>query len=158
MLRIVDFWSRQRAEAFLFTARHAVVSITDPGQKPADIAGTSTLLRLSFFDLVEDLGHPDFPPEKLFVPQKARALRQFIAGVQQAPLVDTCIVHCEAGVSRSAAVALVVEALTGAAFPTRDRAMLANTLVLQVCETEMGLQIAVPPLPEQSGGPFFGNS
>lgn len=158
MLQTVDFWPRLRAEAFPFTARHAVVSITDPGQTPANIVGTSTLLRLSFFDLVEDIGHPDFPPEKLFVPQKARALREFIAAVQQASRIDTCIVHCEAGVSRSAAVALVVEALTGAAFPTRARAGLANALVLQVCEMEMGLQITLPPLPESSGGSFFGRS
>ena len=158
MLKSVDFWSRLRAEAFAFTARHAVISITDPGQEPARIAGTATLLRLSFFDLTEDIGHPDFPPEKLFVPQKAQALRRFIDDVQRARDIDTCIVHCEAGISRSAAVALALEAFTGAAFPTRAKASLANTLVVQVCQAELGTRITVPPHRNPSSSSFFGNS
>jgi predicted protein tyrosine phosphatase len=58
------------------------------------------------------------------------------------------LTHCEAGVSRSAAIALFAEALTGATLRRHEQACLANRHVLAVlCRLRRPLYVDVPPAP-----------
>ena len=153
MMATIVFWPRRQAEDFRFSEREAVISITDPGQAPAVLTGATHVLRLSFFDLVEPIDtDPRFGPESLFGARHAQALQQFVQGLEAAGCVRTLVVHCEAGVSRSAAVALCVATLTGYAFPNLARTAYANRHVVQVCAEEWGIAITPPaPVATKSG-------
>lgn len=153
MIESVDFWPRHQAEAARFSARQAVISVTDPGQAPAMLAGAVDVLRLSFYDLPAPVaGDARVYPENLFGEKHAQALRQFVDHLHGLAEQRMLVVHCEAGVSRSAAVALCVAALTGCAFPNRARAAYANTHVVQVCAEAWDLTITPPaPVATESG-------
>lgn len=88
---------------------HIIVSITTPGDPdyPAKIKtnhATLGLLRLTFHDLDRiPPGHEEFVVEaELFQPSQAR---QILAMVKEHPTAQRLIVHCDAGLSRSPAVA-----------------------------------------------------
>lgn len=152
MIESVDFWPRVAAESFLFTPLHAVISITCPNQAPARIGGSGDLLRLSFYDLTEDPEHPDFPPSTLFTEEQAQLLHSFLRRLHDARENYQLVVHCEAGVSRSAAVALVAEAYSRCAFPTRSKASAANARILEMCGDLLGFPIAAPAHKKSPGG------
>lgn len=153
MISSVTFWPRWRAERERFTAQQAVISITDPGQAPARIEGDSAVLRLSFYDLTEAATvDARFGPETLFDAERAARLAAFVGELNDAPESVDVTVHCEAGVSRSSAVALFVEAASKCDFATRETADLANPMVLSVMSKLSGLEITAPPPFTPAGG------
>jgi predicted protein tyrosine phosphatase len=91
------------AAEFTLDTPWATISITDPGSPPAKLhedGGCQDVLRLEFWDLDRPaLGYKD----NLFTPEDARQIIRFAK--KWAPKVDTIMTHCEAGISRSAAVA-----------------------------------------------------
>ena len=150
MIKTVGFIPRYVAENITFDNSFALVSITDIGQIPATIHSLSqeNLLRLEFIDL-----HSIEMPEdksKVFNHEKAQILYGFIHTLHARHEELKLLVHCEAGVSRSAAVALFVQAYTECDFPRRHTADLANRLVVSIMQEIAGIKIEIPASPEYS--------
>ena len=103
--------SQKDAERYCETntgSRLAVVSITDPGQPLADIREgglVTAVFRMSFYDLEVDMksnGH-------LYPCAREKDLEGLRAYIDSLSDVDILLVHCAAGISRSAAVGAAIE-------------------------------------------------
>ncbi|MCU0659883.1 MAG: hypothetical protein MUF64_32840 [Polyangiaceae bacterium] len=104
-------FSRGAIEAIQpFEVPHVIVSITSAPEDQARLPvndRTQAVLRLSF----ADRDRPSFPGERLFEADDARAVWGLF---QKHRGVDTLVVHCDAGLCRSPAVAAAVSrAFTG---------------------------------------------
>ncbi len=120
MIKMVKFVSQLHMENLEAPCLNtAVISITAPGDHPARIKeGFNSVLRLQFDDLYEEIIHeaigaiPDANPDgyvlwhNLRLPDAnhAKAILEFLDTLT----CERLIVHCHAGVSRSAAVAQFV--------------------------------------------------
>ncbi|MCK6412947.1 MAG: hypothetical protein L6Q55_11065 [Azonexus sp.] len=131
----VFYTSRQLAESLAGSPYMAVISITDPTTPEARLDPLFRhVLRLSFFDSVPaDEFIPALPG--LFDFEMARRIRDFIAEIDAAPFEMSVMVHCEYGVSRSAAVALFVAAYSGAPLEAREFTYEANPWVIERLQT-----------------------
>ena len=141
----VQFASRELAESLSGNSRTAVISITDPGSPEAKLNPRfRAVLRLSFFDAIPaDEYMPPLPG--LFNREMAQRIDNFVSGVQARPFEISMMVHCEYGVSRSAAVALFVEAVSGAPLEAREFTYEANPWVLdQLLTLRPALSIEIP--------------
>jgi predicted protein tyrosine phosphatase len=142
----IDFVSREAAEANIFHPDTAVISITDPGMRPASlIARSSPVLRISFFDAIPG---DDFIPmafDGCFDHKHAKQIVDFVHELHMSPSSFKVIVHCEQGVSRSAAVALFIEAYTKTSLTNRWRAVQANVWVIeQLTQAVPGIDFGIP--------------
>jgi predicted protein tyrosine phosphatase len=113
---ILEHLSREKAEAYRDEHRlYAMISITDPDYPEANLQNDPNcvaVLRLAFHDFSEGPEEllrlaPDeidhfVPPE----PHHAREIVRFYRAV--APQIQKLVIHCEAGVSRSAAVGAAI--------------------------------------------------
>lgn len=126
----VFYTSRKLAESLEGNPYMAVISITDPTTPEARLDPLfKHVLRLSFFDAVPaDEFQPPLPG--LFSRAMATQISDFVREIQEAPFALSVMVHCEYGVSRSAAVALFVEAYTGAPLAAREFTYEANPWVV----------------------------
>jgi predicted protein tyrosine phosphatase len=143
----VFFASRELAESLAGNPYMAVISITDPGTPDAKLDPLfHHVLRLSFYDAVPaDEYLP--APHGLFDRLMARRIGEFVEELKSAPFEISVMVHCEYGISRSAAVALFVEAASGAPLTAREFAGEANEWVIdRFCQLYPQLQIDIPPL------------
>jgi predicted protein tyrosine phosphatase len=141
----VFFASRELAESLAGNPYMAVISITDPGTPEARLDPQfQHLLRLSFYDAIPaDEYMPPLPG--LFDRNHAKRIDSFVSKLHRAPFEISVMVHCEYGISRSAAVALFIEALTGAPLNAREFTYEANPWVLaQLLLLHPGLQVDVP--------------
>lgn len=126
MIQSVDFVSKSDAQRLVPSDEIAVISITGLLGIPPSLQGFYRVLPLEFEDLRQ-------AGEKWsFNRTHAAAIIAFVKELHGSPKAIDLIVHCKAGVSRSAAVALYVADKTGCAFTRRDMADGANRLVLQV--------------------------
>jgi predicted protein tyrosine phosphatase len=144
-IKHVFFASRELAESLAGNPYMAVISITDPGTPEARLDPLfQHVLRLSFYDAIPaDEYMP--PPPGLFDRHVAERIDTFVGGLHNAPFEISVMVHCEYGISRSAAVALFVEALTGAPLNAREFTYEANPWVLdQLLLRHPKLQVDVP--------------
>ena len=142
MIRSVDFVSQ--AEAELLPGRSlqpsvAVISISTPGTWEPILADFEHVLRLHFHD-VDD--HSD--PWVFFDRAHAKSVIDFVAMLQAKDEPVDVVVHCKAGISRSAAVALFVESVSQCVFPRRRFAGFANRLVTRTLEAASGKAVPVP--------------
>jgi predicted protein tyrosine phosphatase len=146
----VCFTSRLRAEALVANAHTAVISITDPGSPEATLAaGFKAVLRLAFFDAVPADEYLPAPMPGLFNHMMARQIGAFISEQHTASDNIAVVVHCEYGVSRSAAVALFVEAYSSAPLIAREFAYDANHWVVdQLSRQYSDLYIEIPSVTE----------
>jgi predicted protein tyrosine phosphatase len=99
MLELIFSTSRAGAEAFAWREPFAAISITDPGSRPVALAQPTLVARcdLQFWDVV------DGPEGEIFDAAMARRALEFVErGCGGATLL---LVHCEAGISRSTAMA-----------------------------------------------------
>lgn len=140
----VFYTSRKLAESLTGNPYMAVISITDPSTPIARLDPLFRhVLRLSFFDAVPaDEYMPPLPG--LFDRTMARRVGEFVAEIHSAPFAMSVMVHCEYGVSRSAAVALFVEAYSGAPLQAREFTYEANPWVvasLQALHPDLALEI-----------------
>lgn len=141
----VHYASRELAESLDGNPYMAVISITDPGTPEARLDPLfHHVLRLSFFDAVPaDPFTPALPG--LFDRRLAQRIDRFVGELHAAPFEISVMVHCEYGVSRSAAVALFVEAFSGAPLEAREFAHAANPwLIDQLAALHPELQIDIP--------------
>lgn len=103
--------SREQAEAATPSANWAVISIHDYYQDPANLKdGWQAVLQVGFYD--EDLAIPGL---ESFSSEQADTVVSFIERV--APTVDGILVHCNYGISRSAAMAKYIALSYGLWFP-----------------------------------------
>jgi predicted protein tyrosine phosphatase len=132
--RRVQFFPRQVIEGMPHgDPRTALISITDPGDPARLPEGWAAVLRLEFDDvappfpvLIRDGNHHrDIAP---FDASMAAQVLEFVGAVPQD--VNRVIVHCNAGISRSAAVARFLADYYG--YRLHDKAEWANRHVLSV--------------------------
>ena len=141
----IQYTSRKLAEQLRGSPYMAVISITDPTTPEAKLDPLFRhVLRLSFYDAVPaDEFMPACPG--LFDHHMAAQISTFIGELHAAPFDISLMVHCEYGISRSAAVALFAEALTGAPLEAREFTYEANQWVIDLLETHRkGLSINIP--------------
>jgi len=144
-INYVRYTSRKLAESLEGNPYMAVISITDPTTPEARLNPLFRhVLRLSFFDAVPaDEFQPPLPG--LFSREMARQIDDFVGEIQAAPFEMSVMVHCEYGVSRSAAVALFVEAASGAPLEAREFTYEANPWVVDTLLAQHpGLNIDIP--------------
>lgn len=147
-IRQVSFTSRQHAETIQGAPTAAVISITDPGTPPAKLKGHfKDILRLAFYDAVPAEEFLPAPMPGLFDHRMARKVTQFVEQMNKAAEDVSIIVHCEFGVSRSAAVALFTSAYAGAPLKAREYAYDANQWVVDRLLLENpGIQVDIPEM------------
>ena len=110
--------SAEKASSLIRTP-HAIISITDPDKNFADFGPNENrvdILSLQFYDL-EDIRDEMSPQDGavyaemfgsgLFSDQQAFQIVEFVERIKDK--VNGFLIHCEAGVSRSAAVAAAIE-------------------------------------------------
>lgn len=143
----VQFTSRELAESLVGSPYMAVISITDPGTPEARLDPMFRhVLRLSFFDAVPADEFLPAPIPGMFDHIMARQISDFVAELQAAPFAMSVMVHCEYGVSRSAAVALFVEAYSKAPLMAREFTYEANLWVIDRLQLlHPTLDISIPP-------------
>ena len=146
----VHFASRELAESLAGNPEMAVISITDPTTPEAKLSPIFPhVLRLAFFDAVPADEYLPAPMPGLFDHHMAKEISRFVQALIEAPLRYSVLVHCEYGVSRSAAIALFVEAVSGAPLSARDFTYEANHWVidtLQQLHPELDIDIPMPTL------------
>ncbi|MDP3512502.1 MAG: hypothetical protein Q8S20_07115 [Sulfuritalea sp.] len=118
MIRSVDFISRLKAETLPARNDLAVISITEPEADPAALAlHEDVILRLVFHDV--DPGGETDTRWTLFDPSHAEQVLCFVRRLRADPHDIDLMIHCRAGISRSAALALFVAADTGCDLSTK---------------------------------------
>jgi predicted protein tyrosine phosphatase len=144
----VYFASRELAESLIGKPSMAIISITDPGSPPANLhAQFEHILRLAFYDAVPADEYLPAPMPGMFDYRMARQISTFVQDLHNAPDPISVLVHCEYGVSRSAAVALFVEAYSGAPLISREFSGEANQWVVnQLSQLRPELDIDIPPV------------
>lgn len=146
MIKTLGFFPRFVAEETQFDNTYAVISITDPDQEDAKIQGTSHILRLRFLDITDE----DITPEYnhfLFSEKHAQEALNFVKQFHDQN-IDKLFIHCEAGVSRSAAVALSLYTELDCNFNQLEQADFANTFVVQTFQKFITKPIIIPPHPK----------
>src|SRR5574343_1562110 len=143
----IRYTSRQQAEQLRGSPFAAVVSITDPGSPEAKLDPLFRhVIRLSFFDAIPAADYLPAPIPGLFDYRMAGEISSIIEKLHTTTVDHALIVHCEYGVSRSAAVALFAAALTGAPLAAHEFTYAANQWVLdQFQEHHPYLDIPLPP-------------
>lgn len=100
---------------FLVRSSYALVSITDPGAELARVprvVGCRAVLRLAFHDATPGAGAMEMAADvEVMRPEHARAIAEF--AVKHRADVGAFVVHCEAGMSRSPAVAAAIAEYLG---------------------------------------------
>jgi len=143
MIRSVDFISRLKAESLPARNDLAVISITEPEADPAVIScDEDRILRLVFHDV--DPGSETETCWTLFDTAHAEQVLGFVRRVHVDPQEFDLVIHCRAGISRSAALALFAAADTGCDFPRKPFAGLANKHMLTTLENMTGLSLPRP--------------
>lgn len=136
-LRMIISTSRDSAEAFVCADPFAVVSIADPDTLPARLLQTSLIARcnLQFWDLLEDVG-----TGQTFNSAMARRILKFVR--DDCAGATVLLVHCEAGISRSTAVAKALGRVLGVEVRHQDASPCnPNSLVMRLVLTEAGVAV-----------------
>jgi predicted protein tyrosine phosphatase len=136
VLELIFSASRAGAEAFTSKQPFAVVSITDPGSRPASLRQRNVVARcnLEFWDLYEP-----GDGRAVFDTTMARRVLDFVA--RDCAHATLLLVHCEAGISRSTGVANALGRVTGIEVRHQHLLMLnPNPLVERILEEEARLR------------------
>lgn len=107
----IEIRSKIAAEEFTCDAPWAAISISSDATRYANLneANRIGLLQLTFADLsFRSLAYPEMS-EMLFNQSVGRQILDFVDNVQSQ--IEVLLIHCEAGISRSAAVAAAVDKL-----------------------------------------------
>jgi predicted protein tyrosine phosphatase len=113
---LLEHLSRERAEAYRDRRPYAMISLTDPGAALArlqDDPNRLGLLTLQFHDIShtpEEFASLVRRPERdHYILPTADHARQIVRFVREmAPRVEKIVIHCEAGISRSAGVGAAI--------------------------------------------------
>jgi hypothetical protein len=147
MLQRVAFVSVYQARKLAGRSDTAVISIHDRHFSPALRAGFADVLTLEFDDHDDDRDGRDALADK-FTPEQAARLRAWVTRIREEDRARGLLVHCNAGISRSAAVAWWVHREFEVPLCTRFPAHHLNRHVLRL----LNPGIAPPPLPDGAPG------
>ena len=129
MIRSLEYLSLDEALAFVPQGPTVAISILSPGRLAADLhPRIDPVLRLHFEDTTGKEG--ETPGPGVFNPDQARQVMEFVR--HHRDKADPChlLVHCEAGISRSAAIA--VFAASECSIPLTGQFAFLNPWVLSV--------------------------
>lgn len=148
-LKNVVFTGRDQAEASIGWPHWAVISIT--AEQPAALKeGWHSILRLEFDD-IDVVGDFDTPkPYILFNDTHANRIIEFAEAVSESHKVEGILVHCQAGISRSAAVAKWISEKYQ--LPFAESYALYNKHVYRVLREEMLRRRLDESAQEEEGG------
>lgn len=151
MIKSIDFWPRLKAENFKFSEGHVVISISDPGQRPPAIYNPLNTLRLEFYDVKDDIESLKFA-NGMFKEDHANAIIKLLDQYKDSPEEVDLVVHCEAGICRSAAVALFAHYYTKAPFKTLSKTSHANEYIVGLLSNIGGVDAIIPEPVISKGG------
>lgn len=151
MIKSIQYWPRIAAEIYRFSSDDIVISITDPKQKLPSINHPGDILRLAFYDLPEAIGDSRYD-SGLFTENHAKDIISFLDKHQQSNEEKHLIVHCEAGVCRSASVALFAHYYTKAQFDNIATTYAGNILVANILSNVSGIDVVIPEPIISKGG------
>ena len=93
------------AEAVVPPPKCGIISIKTPTMSEATLhEGWAAVLRLSFFD-ADDVKGENVLPGTVFDPEAARAILDYVEANAE---LEELVIHCDLGISRSAAVAILL--------------------------------------------------
>ena len=105
MIHSLQYVSLDEALEFVPSTPTVAISILSPGRTAAALhTGIADTLRLNFHDGVHKENNPT--ETALFSAEHARAVIAFLHQHHSAPDARHLLIHCEAGISRSAAIAV----------------------------------------------------
>lgn len=143
MIQFVDFVSRVEIERMAGNPGMAVISVTDSDAGDALIhPDFGRVLRLRFDDL-DDEALRCGSTGKVFGEADARQIVDFLVALQHEGM-PSALVHCEAGRSRSAAIALFISGACAAKFAFARRIDGWNERVVALLERAAGVQVGRP--------------
>jgi predicted protein tyrosine phosphatase/alpha/beta superfamily hydrolase len=145
MIKHVHFTSRYQAERVEGRPDVVVISIHDRHARPNLRAGFRDVLRLAFDDYDRDRDGADALMEA-FTTEQAETLKAWLEPYLRATMTYTLLVHCHAGISRSAAVAWWAHKAHGLEMKTDYPAWYLNRHVLRTLDSA----IAPPPKPDDA--------
>lgn len=151
MIKRMDFYSKAIVETTKFDSSFAIISINNPASD-TKIVGTPHILHLEFLDLEKESVDEEMIREGIaFNEDHAKSIISFINKISKDNSIDTLIVHCFAGISRSSAVSLSVyhylkenNMLDNLDFPSHMQANYANNLVTSTFQRFLKEPIYVP--------------
>jgi len=150
MITQIDFISKSQAEELKPFPHIAIISIADPDENVNLKKGFHSILSLRFLD-IEYAEDPS-----AFSRDMGLEIFDFVMGLHDNQPFDDfhLAVHCHAGISRSAAVALAVHAMTGCGFRrnNQNQTCFANKLVVSTMSEIIGKKIQIPDEPVTSDG------
>lgn len=134
----IDHVSRYEAERLCLSEPYVHICITDPGSEPLERKVYDEhcldVLRLHFWDLEEPCGKYT----QFFTRYDAKRIRTFVEQYQAK--VDRIVVSCEAGISRSCAVAAALSRKINGDDARYFKSGLPNSLVYRLLREELYLQ------------------
>lgn len=151
MIKSIDFWPRVAAENYKFSDNNIVISITDPSQKLPNICHPYDILRLAFYDLTQATGESRYD-SGLFTEIHAQEIINFLNKYHHTQEEKHLIVHCEAGISRSACVALFAHYYTKAQFDKIASTYASNILIAGILSNVSGIDVIIPDPTISKGG------
>lgn len=151
MIESIDFWPRLQAQDYHFTDNDLVISITDPKQDLPNIRHPAKILRLAFYDIEDNITEPRFANFR-FNETHATDIINYLELHHKEDKKYNLIVHCEAGVSRSAAVALFAHNYTKAHFSNLSKTSHANSYIVGVLSNKSGIDVYIPDPVMSKGG------
>lgn len=148
MLLAVDFISLEKFETLAPAADMVALSIGDPNSaRPLNLGRFPWYSRMEFLD-VDPREVEMRDPQMACTTWQADDIIDFIARVSQDGSAWRLVVHCTYGSSRSAAAALIAQAMTQCRMPRFPEASGANTWLISLAQSRIGPSLFVPPIPE----------
>ncbi len=147
---------REEAEGAVFGADHAVISIYTPSDSPAQIRHPipNQVLPIAFSDLRYEhvsLAPIPFYPAKVFTEDQANEIYAFVDKMLDQG-VNHFLVHCDAGISRSPAVAVALRMVYNNDDGIPYRYRMFNPLVLDLMLKAKGITLVKEEKGEQTTG------
>lgn len=148
MLHAVDFISLETFEGLVSAPDIAVLSIGDPdAPAPANLDRFPWYSRLEFLD-VDPRSAELRDPQMACLPWQIDEIIDFVGRIGLDPSDWRLVVHCTYGSSRSAAAALIAQALTRCNMPRKAEAYGANEWMVSMARAQLGWELFIPTKPE----------
>jgi predicted protein tyrosine phosphatase len=147
MLTDVEFLSKSQAEQLVVGSDVLFVSIRAPGERVSLKPGHRDVITLEFDDW--DPQRDGMGARRIVTPFSnvlAKKLKTWLGAYANAPERYRVLVHCQAGMSRSAAVAWWVHVTHGAILKTTTTTAYMNRFVLKILNSA----IAAPDFPSDT--------
>lgn len=133
MIKSVRFIPKVEAQLLEPSSTIAIISINGLLGIPPQLVGFHSILRLEFEDVREPTAFG------AFTQAHAEHIHNFLEQLKIETTELDVIVHCKAGVSRSAAVAIYIANTYKCKFPQVEFACGANSYVLNMLEARSGV-------------------